>query len=376
MLIRKKYPSFLLPVLLLSVCRVAAAQSLPDKSSVLHKMVLANGYFMTSYPDPSLPIVTNRSRPSNIWTRAVYYEGLTALYGIAPRASYLHYTLRWARSHHWDLPGGDSTRIADNQACGQTYIALYMLDRKPDRIEKIKASIDAMIASDKIDDWWWIDAIQMAMPDFAGLGVIFHDTKYFKRMYEMYSYTKKRLYNPRAGLWWRDSTFLPPYKEPNGRSCYWSRGNGWVVAGLVRVLSRIPPSAAGYRDYKRTYLAMMKAVLPLQRKDGFWNVSLHDPDHFGGRESTGTSLLLYGMAWGVRKGWLDRKTYMPAIVKAWDGLANVALHPDGMLGYVQGSGAKPGDGQPVGYNQVPDFQDFGVGCFLLAGSEVYRLTPR
>ncbi len=365
-----------LSIMLAAAPQTLAAQTLPDKSSVLDKMVLANGYFMENYPDPSLPIVTNKSRPSNIWTRSVYYEGLMPLYKIDPQPACLDYALRWARSHHWNMPGGATTRIADNQCCGQTYIALYMLDREPERIRNIKASIDAMIAMDKIDDWWWIDALQMAMPGFARLGVIYHDNRYFKRMYEMYTYTKKKLYNPRAGLWWRDSTFLPPYKEPNGRNCYWSRGNGWVVAALVRVLKTIPDSIIGYQDYKSTYLAVIKAVLPLQRKDGFWNVSLEDLEHFGGRESSGTSLFLYGMAWGVRKGWLDRKTYMPAIVKAWNGLANDALHPDGMLGYVQGTGKQPSDGQPAGYNNVPDFQDFGVGCFLLAGSQVYRLASR
>ncbi len=352
------------------------AQTLPNKASVLSKMVLANSYFMKKYVDPSLSIKTDKTRPSNIWTRSVYYEGLMALYGIDPQPAYLDYALRWARSHQWNMPGGVATRIADNQCCGQTYIDLYVLNHKANRIRNIKDCIDSMVAGNKIDDWWWIDALQMAMPVFARLGVVYHDNRYFKRMYEMYSHTKGKLFNPQDGLWWRDSTFLPPYKEPNGQDCYWSRGNGWVVAALVRVLKVIPESAVGYQDYKNTYLAMMKALVPLQRKDGFWNVSLKDPADFGGKESSGTSLFLYGMAWGVRKGWLDRKTYMPVIVKAWNGLADEALHPDGMLGYVQGTGKQPGDGQPVGYDNVPDFQDFGVGCFLLAGGEVYRLAPR
>ncbi len=371
-----KIKLFLLAVLLSTVFPNAYSQTLPDKASVLNKMELANGYFMKKYPDPSQPIVTNVTRPSNIWTRGVYYEGLMGLYGIDPKQEYLNYTLEWCRSHKWEPAYEIYTRDADNQCCGQTYIAMYLMDKKPDRIKYIKECIDSTIANGRIDYWWWIDAMQMAMPVYAELGMIYNDNSYLKSMYELFSYTKRRYFNTREDLWWRDGTFLPPYKEPNGRNCYWSRGNGWVVAAMVRVLNILPDSAIGYGDYKATYLAMMKAVLPLQRSDGFWNVSLHDSSHFGGKETSGTSLFLYGMAWGVRKGWLDKDTYMPAIVKAWNGLANEALHPDGALGYVQGTGKEPSAGQPVGYDRMPDFLDYGLGCFLLAGSEVYKLAPR
>jgi unsaturated rhamnogalacturonyl hydrolase len=51
-----------------------------------------------------------------------------------------------------------------------------------------------------------------------------------------------------------------------------------------------------------------------------------------------------------------------------------SVHPNGFLGYVQGTGKEPKDSQPVGYDHVPDFEDFGLGCFLLGASEVYKLT--
>jgi unsaturated rhamnogalacturonyl hydrolase len=366
---------FLVTAVFAVMSQQARSQALPEKASILEKVVRANAYFMKEYPDPSLPIVTNVTRPSNIWTRAVYYEGLMGLYGIHPQQEYIAYALEWSRSHQWQPAYDIKTRDADNQCCGQTYIDLYLMDKQPERIQYIKECIDSILATDKIDDWSWIDAMQMAMPVYARLGVVYNDDRYFDRMYAMYTHTK-RLFNAQAGLWWRDSTFLPPYKEPNGQNCFWSRGNGWVVAALVRVMKLLPDTTVGYSDYKDTYLAMMHALLPLQREDGFWNVSLNDPEHLGGKETSGTSLFLYGMAWGVEKGWLDRTAYMPAIVKAWNGLANEALHPDGMLGYIQGTGKQPSDGQPVGYDHPPDFRDYGVGCFLLAGSEVYRLASQ
>ena len=147
-----------------------------------------------------------------------------------------------------------TTRNGDNQACGQTYIDLYLLNKNEERIKNIKASIDSMMATDKIDDWWWVDALQMAMPVFAKLGNVYHDTSYFNRMYNMYAYTRNEqagngLYNPADGLWWRDKDFVPPYKEPNGEDCYWSRGNGWAVAALVRVLNELPKSDSHYNEY-------------------------------------------------------------------------------------------------------------------------------
>jgi rhamnogalacturonyl hydrolase YesR len=173
-------------------------------------------------------------------------------------------------------------------------------------------------------------------------------------------------------LWWRDKDFVPPYKEPNGKNCYWSRGNGWVIAALVRVMDVLPKSDSHYNEYMDDYKKIMNAIVPLQRNDGSWNVSLVDSTDFGGKELTGTALFTYGMAWGINHGILDRKKFLPVAIKAWNALAS-CVHDNGFLGYVQGTGKEPKDSQPVGYDHVPDFEDFGLGCFLLAASEVYNL---
>jgi rhamnogalacturonyl hydrolase YesR len=126
---------------------------------------------MNKWPDPGKTIVTNIERPSNIWTRAVYYEGLMALYNVDRQPKYYDYAVLWGEKHKWGLRGGVSTRNGDNQACAQTYIDLYLVDKKPERIKDIKASIDLMVKSEKADDWDWIDALQMAMPVFTRLGL-------------------------------------------------------------------------------------------------------------------------------------------------------------------------------------------------------------
>nr|WP_233635727.1 glycoside hydrolase family 88 protein [Hymenobacter setariae] len=356
----------------------ATAQQLPKKKEVLKKMTQANAYFMKQWPDPGKDIMTNKLRPSHIWTRGVYYEGLMALYGLDKKKQYYNYAVDWGQKHQWGLRNGPTDRNADNQCAGQTYLDLYQIDPQPERIKELKAAIDNMVHSDKVDDWWWIDALQMAMPVFAKLGVMTKDTAYYGKMYRLYSHTKLQqgghgLYNAQDSLWWRDKDFVPPYQEPNGQDCYWGRGNGWVVAALVRVLDIMPKDAPHRAEYEQTYLQMMRALPRLQRPDGYWNVSLHDPTHFGGKELSGTALFTYGMAWGVRQGLLDKAQYQPLIIKAWNAMATECVHPDGALGYVQGTGKEPKDGQPVSYTSKPDFEDYGLGCFLLAGSEVYKL---
>jgi len=349
-----------------------------DKKELLKNLRLTNAYFVKKWPDTGKSIITNRERPSNIWTRGVYYEGLMALYQIDKQQSYYDYAVSWGESHKWGLRNGIQTRNGDDQCCGQTYIDLYLIDKKEERIKDIKASMDLMLASDKKDDWWWIDALQMAMPVLAQLGVIYKDNRYFEKMYEMYNYTKtvhggSGLFNPQEGLWWRDKDFVPPYKTPAGKNCYWSRGNGWVVAALVRVLDIMPKNAPHREEYEKMLLTMLKALVPLQRKDGYWNVSLTDETDFGGKEVTGTSLFLYGMAWAINNGLVKKKDYEPAITQAWNAMTEECVHENGFLGFVQGTGKEPKDGQPVTYDSMPDFEDFGLGCFLLAGSEIYKM---
>ena len=367
-----------LGIALFIVSQTISAQTV-SSAKTMESMVLANKYFMEKWPDVGKTIITERERPSNIWTRGVYYEGLMALYKLNPDPIYLKYALDWGEFHKWGLRDGIKTRNGDNQCCGQTYIDLYMLDRyKEERIKDIRACIDNMLATDKIDDWNWIDALQMAMPVYARLGKIYDEEKYFDRMHEMYLYTKLKhgtngLYSSEDHLWWRDKDFVPPYKEPNGKSCYWSRGNGWVVAALVRTIDFLPKNSKYRKEYLETLAEMFEALVPLQREDGFWNVSLMDPTNFGGKEVTGTALFVYGMAWGINEGLISKKEYQPVIDKAWNALVTESLHPDGFLGYVQGTGKEPKDSQPVGYDNVPNFEDFGLGCFMLAGSEMYKL---
>ncbi len=349
------------------------------RAAIVSTMTIVNDRVLTKWPSPGDDIDVLERVPSHTWTRAVYFEGLMALHGVSPEPRYADYATRWADSHAWGLASGPATRFADDQCAGQTYLDLYALDPRPERLRDLDASVAAMVASTASDDWTWVDALQMAMPLFARLGVLHGDTRYFDRMYALYIHSRDvlGLYDTTDHLWWRDALFKPPFAEPNGAHSHWARGNGWAYAGLARVLDVLPAADPHRAIYERDFVDMSRALLGVMRSDGFWNVSLQDPTHFGGRELTGTALVVYGMAWGVKQGLLPAATYAPVVTRSWNAMARDAVHRDGALGYVQGTGAGPSDRMPVSADSVPNAEDFAVGCFLLAGSAAAKLAePR
>ena len=207
--------------------------------------------------------------------------------------------------------------------------------------------------------WWtWIDAIQMAMPAYMQAYKITGDKKYRDHAMQMYRWSRNEcgggLFNEKDGLWWRDADYVPPYKEPDGKDCYWSRGNGWVYAALVRCMNQLDQKDPAYKELKKDFLMMSKGLLACQREDGLWNPSLVS-SNYAMTETSGTALFLYGMAWGIRNGLLKAKDYRGACDRAWAAMEKTSVHSDGFLGWMQGTGKDPSDGQPLSYNRVPDF---------------------
>jgi rhamnogalacturonyl hydrolase YesR len=362
----------------LLVITISKAQHSIDRDKVLDQMQLANNYFMEKWPDVGKTIVTNKERPSHIWTRGVYYEGLMALHEIYPKKEYYNYALDWANFHEWGFNGGNITRNGDNYCAAQTYIDLYNLEPRPEKLKNTRATMQKFLHTPQNTDWDWIDAIQMGMPVFAKMGVLEKDDRYFEKMYQMYMYTRDKegengLFNKEDSLWWRDADFDPPYTEPNGEDSYWSRGDGWVIAALAKVLDIVPEGTPHREQYIKDFKTMAEALVKVQRQDGFWNVSLHDENNYGEKELSGTALFVYALAYGVNNNILNEEKYLPVIEKGWNAMVKESLHDNGFLGYVQSTGKEPKAGQPLSYDKIPDFEDFGLGCFLLAGSEVYKM---
>ena len=361
-------------------CACAMAQNAAP-TEVLETARKANNYFMKKYADPTEPTNVGRIRPSSLWTRAVYYEGLMALYAIDPDPRYIDYTDRWANFHQWTPRNGVNTCDADDQCCGQTYLDRYMMTGDAKMLVHVKENLDHQMTT-KIGWWTWIDAIQMAMPVYTKMWRATGEQKYLDHAMKMYTWSRDTLagglFNEAEGLWWRDKDYVPPYKEPDGNNCYWSRGSGWVYAALVKAMDDLMAMKPNKQTkkymklLKKDFLLMSQALLKCQRADGLWNPSLVS-NNYEGKELTGTALFLYGMSWGISHKLLKAADYRPACDRAWQALVNDCVHQDGFLGFVQGTGKDPSAGQPVTYTRVPDFEDYGTGCFLLGAAEYYKL---
>ncbi len=368
---------------------------MPPQAQILSDMVLANNHFTNEWPAPGCASCLSGSHPSCIWTRGTYFEGDLALYRINNDTNIYNYAVQWGAFTNWNLRYGDSDASPDDQCAGQEYVELYQLDtNQTGRLAHIASNVNYWMSHNTgLSQMTYVDSIHMSMPAFAKLGVLNSNVigalqtnaAYLPMMFTNFHFIKSvygpsnGLYNATDRLWWRDTTFLSGYTASDGtrQKCYWSRGNGWAFVALARVMDVLPASDPHYAEYLQTFQDMAAAIKAVQRPDGFWNVNLAYTNDFPGPESSGTACFVYGMAWGINHGCLDAGTYLPAVIAGWNALAVDALRhgagaDSGMLGYEQPSGSCPTNN--FSYTSVPDFDDFGLGLFLLAGSQVYQLS--
>ena len=314
---------------------------------------------------------TTTSRPArhadNDWIRSAFYTGVMALHDTTKDSKYRDAAIAWGERAKW-TPGLDR-RHADDLACGQVYCELFFLERDPRMIAPFRDAIDRMIETKKPGrvDWWWCDALYMAPPALVRLSHATGDAQYTAFMNDMWWDATDYLYDTEANLFYRDKNYFPPKTTKNGKKIFWSRGNGWVMGGIARVLQYLPTDDPHRERFVKLHQEMSAALLKVQGADGLWRSSLLDPAEFPSPETSGSAFFCFSYAWGINNGTLDRETYLPATLKAWDGLVG-KVTPEGKLGYVQKVAGAPGDVKPE------DTHEYAVGAFLLAGSEIVKLT--
>jgi len=337
-----------------------AAPAPPTRAQIIQTMKLVDAYWIAHGPDQA---------PNN-WQNSTFNVGNLAFVTTTGVAN--HYTLPWAQKNKF-LVQSDPNRpfFPDWTACGEAYLDLQKFHNDPAGLASLRGRIRDEVASVEAghDTYWnYVDALNMAMPSFARIGVLDNSEPTLAAMQRLFHYTEKvagghGLYNPAKGLWWRDRKYV-------GTSTYWSRGNGWALMAMAKVLQALPASDPRRGEYAAVLTRMAATLKATQRADGFWNVDLGNPNSFPGPESSGTAFFTYGITWGINHGLLPAATYRPVVERAWQGLVTKAVRGDGLLGYVQGPGSKPSDHQPV---TATDTAAYAVGGFLLAGSELAKL---
>jgi len=273
---------------------------------------------------------------------------------------------------------------ADDHAVGQFYLSMYEDHLDPKMIAPTREQFDWILDNPKtgsleyggyekpnktdwLNRWGWCDALFMSPPVWARLAKITGEEKYLEFMDQEYHACYDLLWDKEDHLFWRDSSFFTK-REKNGRKLYWSRGNGWVFGGLALMIPDLPEDWEGRQFYIDLYKKMAMSLKKCQREDGTWSMGLlGGTEGYPIKETSGTSFFTFGFAWGINNGILDREAYESVVYKAWAALEK-CVTPDGLLGYVQPVGAAPGD-------SFPDKTEvYGIGAFLAAGSEVYKMV--
>ena len=338
--------------------------------------IFARSYIKKTIKNVTFWQLKNPKHELTDWTNGAFYAGVTAAWETTKSKAIYQAIIEMGEKNNWKP--GPRWYHADDIAICQTYVDVYKVEKK---LEMIQPFIDTLAIfmkkpyptkGNEVIKWWWCDALFMGPPAIVKLGVATGNDSYLEFSDQLFRETYNLLYDKEEHLFARDLKYVikndgKDIHEANGKKIFWSRGNGWVMGGLVRILKELPDNYAG-RGFYVTLLRQMSARLKeLQQSDGMWRSSLLDPDSYPGGEVSGSGFDCYAIAWGINNGILDKATYLPVVEKAWTGL-NRCVAKNGHVGWVQPVGADP----RKNFN-AESWEVYGSGAYLLAGSEVIKL---
>lgn len=350
----------------------------PKADSVLNIINLVNDHWQNSHPEPDRAF----------WHPAAYHTGNIEAYKVTGNERFLEYSKKWAEHNNWKGATSDDRSnwkyhygetpehvlFGDWQIAFQTYADIYTLEGSEDstKIARAREVMEYQMSTPQEDYWWWADGLYMVMPVMTKLYKITGNEQYLDKLYEYFQYANSIMYDEQAGLYYRDAKYVfPKHRSLNGKKDFWARGDGWVFAGLAKVLQDLPEDYEHRAFFEKRFKDMAEALKNAQQDAGYWTRSILDPEHAPGPETSGTAFFTYGFLWGMNNGVLSKETYQPVVEKSWQYLNKVALQENGEIGYVQPIGEKAIPGQIVDKNSTADF---GVGAYLLAASEMYRFA--
>jgi rhamnogalacturonyl hydrolase YesR len=318
----------------------------------------------------------NPKHTPNEWTNGAFYAGIYAAWETTKSKVLYKALINLGNSTQWK-PAGRWYHADDIVIC-QTYIDVFRKEKKQEMIQATIDTVNKFLANPypvrgiEVIKWWWCDALFMGPATLVKLGLTVKNDEYLKKNDEYFKECYDLLYNKEECLFARDLGYVIKNNdkdrwEANGKRIFWSRGNGWVMGGLARILKELPKDYPVRPFYEQLFKEMAAKIISLQQADGLWRASLLDPDSYPGGEVSGSGFFCYALAWGINNNLLDEATYKPVVEKAWTAL-NGCVNDEGRVGWVQPIGADPRK------NFTADsWEVYGTGAFLLAGSEVIKL---
>jgi len=360
------------------------------------KTYLFEGYDEGAYMSP----IDSDSHPQG-WVYAAYHVGMSRWSQLADaQGDSSYYQLQYDIAKQGKYLFSPRIYNADDYAIGQLYLDLYKKYQEPEMLVPLKVIFEMIMqtpstvslnyehvvqksesSSHEIDDkfggrkfpivpcknrWCWADALFMGPPVWIDLAKQTGDQRYLDFADKEFWATVNFLWDKEDHLFFRDSKFFEK-REKNGEKVIWARGVGWVAAGLARILENLPKDHNKRANYEDIFQKMMTRLAGAQQSDGLWRPSVLAPESKPFKETSGTALMAFAFASGIKQGILDKNTFLPVVNKAWTALVD-AVQPDGKLGWVQQIGEAPDN------VSKEDSQIYAVGAYLLTGSEVYKLS--
>lgn len=330
----------------------------------------------------------NPAQATPFWHVAAYHTGNMEAYRLTGNPAYLQYSEDWAEHNKWKGATGnnksawrydygetpDHVLFGDWQICFQTYADLYELLPEDRRIARARQVMEHQMATPANDYWWWADGLYMVMPVMTKMYRITGNNTYLDKLYSYIQFSDSIMYDPAEKLYYRDAKYVyPKHKTAQGKKDFWARGDGWVFAGIAKVLADLPADCKSRPYFEQRFADLAGSIVAAQQPEGHWTRSMLDPEQAPGYETSGTAFFTYGLLWGLNNGYLKGDKYVDAAMKGWKYLSTVALQKDGSVGYVQPIGEKAIPGQVVDRKSTADF---GVGAFLLAACEYVRYLEK
>ncbi len=347
-----------------------------NKTEIIDIITKVNDYWQSTHPEHG----------NAFWHHAAYHTGNMAAYEVTRDKRYLDFSEAWARHNEWKGAKSDDRSqwkysygetddyvlFGDWQICFQVYADLYNLSPADHKIARAREVMEYQMNTPQNDYWWWADGLYMVMPVMTKLYKITENELYLNKLYDYFSYAKELMYDDEAGLFYRDAKYIyPKHQTANGKKDFWARGNGWVFAGLAKVLQDLPENNPHRDEYVKMFQSMAAALKASQQGEGYWSRSILDVQHAPGYETSGTAFFVYGFLWGINNGYLNETVYTPVTERAWNYLTTIALQENGKVGYVQPIGERASQHKNVGAQTTADF---GVGAFLLAAAEMVKFA--
>ena len=312
------------------------------------------------------------------WVHGALYVGMMNWAALPGNEEYFAPLREISEENEWRL--GDRLFHGDDHIVGQLYLTFYEREKDAQMIDHTTRQLNQVLVANPDDTleflgdsvrgvgrvcqlrWCWCDALFMSPQTWMRLSLATGEDQYMAYADKEFWATHDYLKDPEFNLFYRDSRYFT-MREEAGNKIFWSRGNGWVYAGLVNILRILPKDHPSYPRYVKLFRDMSVTIAGLQHDNGLWSPSLLDKTENPKPETSGSGFMTYGLAWGLNNGHLDEASYGPVVKKGWSALV-AAVGDDGKLGWVQPIGSAPDSVLET------DSQLYGVGAFLLAASEM------